>query len=74
MNESKFEARCIEAEPVTMRFRSAAIPCRWEPKPDITSYELAQLIPFFHGQWMTEEKWAELGDATRHLIRVEMPQ
>lgn len=46
------------------------VSCRFTPKEDITAYELAQLIPFFHGRWMYEEDWDALGAALqRHLSR-----
>ena len=42
----------------------------YDPQPDITAYELAQLLPIFiYGSLLTEEKWTELGSATRHLKR-----
>jgi hypothetical protein len=43
----------------------------FEPKEDITAYELAKILPFFHGQHMTEEAFAALGSANRHLKRYD---
>lgn len=42
-----------------------------DPKPDMTAYELATLLPFFLGKMMTEEDWQALGAAQRHLKRDE---
>jgi hypothetical protein len=47
---------CVEAE--------------FEPAPDITAYELAQLLPYItQGECMTECEWKEAGALTRHLKR-----
>jgi hypothetical protein len=51
----------------------------WEPKEDITAYELAKLLPFFiiasSGNWYPPEQWDAwikgLGTAVRHLREVE---
>lgn len=45
----------------------------YRPKPDITAYELARLIPFISGRLpMYERHWAELGpQVTRHIDRSE---
>lgn len=47
----------------------AYISATWNPQEDITAYEVAKLLPFFHGRHMTEDDWAALGEATRHLKR-----
>lgn len=48
------------------------VSCSYEPKPDITAYELAIILPFFMGgHGMTEKDWEALGDARRHLRRRE---
>ncbi|MFZ9972158.1 MAG: hypothetical protein ACO3GA_03620 [Candidatus Limnocylindrus sp.] len=39
----------------------------FNPAPDITAYELAILLPYFHGVPMYEETLTELGTAARHL-------
>lgn len=41
----------------------------FDPLIDITAYELAKLLPFFHGRSMTEDAFKELGTASRHLKR-----
>lgn len=41
----------------------------FDPMPDITAYELAIILPFFHGRWMHEDDWNALGAAQRHLQR-----
>lgn len=41
----------------------------FDPKEDITAYELAKILPFFHGQHMTEDAFNALGGANRHLKR-----
>lgn len=41
--------------------------CRYEPQPDITAYELAQIIPYFAGGHLTRKAWEKLGSANRHL-------
>lgn len=42
----------------------------FEPKEDITAYELAQMMPAFHGQQFFEEEWAAL-PWTRHWRRTD---
>ena len=32
----------------------------FEPKEDITAYELAQMMPIFHGQHYFDEEWEAL--------------
>lgn len=51
------------------------VSCVWEPRPDITAYELAKAIPFLLDQgWLasdlTETALAGLGDAGRHFRRL----
>lgn len=58
-------AGCIQW--VTVRPVSA----RFEPQPDITAYELAQLLPFVVGRSMWEADWSALGTAQRHLRRTD---
>lgn len=54
--KSPTSGNCIEAE--------------FEPAPDITAYELAQLLPYVtQGECMTECEWKEAGALTRHLKR-----
>lgn len=43
----------------------------YNPQPDITAYELATILPFFHGQMMTEADWDALGATQRHLKRID---
>lgn len=44
-------------------------PLSWEwcPKKDITTYELAQLIPYIHGKVLFEEDIKENPELFRHL-------
>lgn len=47
---------------------------KFEPMPDITAYELAKLLPYFHGKQMYQEDWERLGlTVTRHLQRTPKP-
>lgn len=47
------------------------IQAQYKPLPDITAFELAQLLPYLVGRHMTEADWDALGDrVTRHLERV----
>lgn len=46
------------------------ITCTYNPQPDITAYELAQIIPYFHGKSMTANDWESLGPVTRHLKKI----
>lgn len=49
------------AKPITVSY---------EPKEDITAWELAKLIPLFQPhQYITEDTLAGLGSAARHLQR-----
>jgi hypothetical protein len=48
------------AQPISVSF---------DPQPDITAYELAKLLPHFHGQPIYESDWASLGQLQRHLKR-----
>lgn len=41
----------------------------FEPKEDITAYELARLLPYLHGRPLTEVEWESLGHVARHLKR-----
>lgn len=42
----------------------------YEPREDITAYELAKLVPLFLNKLpITESTLAELGSAARHLTR-----
>lgn len=54
---------------------TAIVNCVYEPKPDITAYELALLMPFlidqaFLRRKLNEAGWLDLGTANRHLRRV----
>lgn len=41
----------------------------FEPKEDITAYELAQLLPYVtNNQPMFEEHWEQLGEMQRHFV------
>ena len=40
---------------------------RYVPQPDITIYELVQIMPFLVGALLTQEAWEKLGSANRHL-------
>ena len=54
------------------RFRAVSpISCSFEPLPDITAYELAQILPYCHGRIMWESDWEALGSAQRHLKRMD---
>lgn len=44
------------------------ITARWDPKPDITAYELALCLPIVVGGHLTREKWDALGAANRHIV------
>lgn len=46
------------------------IQCEYSPQPDITAYELAQILPYLIGRAMHESDWEKLGVATRHLKRL----
>lgn len=48
----------------TLRMRQP-IQVVFEPQPDITAYELAQILKYFHGQPIYE--LAELGELARHF-------
>lgn len=39
----------------------------WDPKEDITTYELAQLIPYIHGKVLFEEDIKENPELFRHI-------
>ncbi len=39
----------------------------WDPKEDITTYELAQLIPYTHGKALFEEDIKENPELFRHI-------
>lgn len=45
----------------------------YDPQPDITAYELSQLIPYIapFGRLMFEEDWKAIGTAARHIKRTE---
>jgi hypothetical protein len=53
---------------VEMKF-TIYVRCAFEPLPDITAYELACVLPYFHGKHMTEDDWNALGDKRRHFVR-----
>lgn len=46
-----------------------AIKADFRPRPDITAFELAIILPFILSEPLTEETWQNLGPITRHLIR-----
>ena len=54
------------------QFVKIRIPVRasFEPKEDITAYELAQIIPFFHGAHYFDEDWEAL-PWKRHFRRLD---
>ena len=53
---------CIHIEPI------AELPrYDYDPQPDITAYELALLLPHFHGVPLLQASLDKLGTATRHL-------
>lgn len=56
----------------TMTF-SQPRPMMFAPKPDMTAYELAMLMPVFFGQPMTPEFVAMVGPAMRHFEEVQPP-
>ena len=42
--------------------------CTWNPKPDITTFELAQCIPYIMCQLHDTDKWEALDESiTRHF-------
>jgi hypothetical protein len=42
--------------------------CRWKPKPDITTYELAQCLPLTFSKLHSIEDWNKLDESiTRHF-------
>ena len=45
------------------------ISATFEPQPDITAYELAQVFAYHWGNGITEEQWETLGPITRHFRR-----
>tara|TARA_R110000868_G_scaffold45308_2_gene150438 strand:- start:260 stop:493 length:234 start_codon:yes stop_codon:yes gene_type:complete len=49
------------------------IQCLFEPKEDITAFELAQLLFFMapYSKPLFQEDWDRLGEMTRHLRRKE---
>ena len=42
----------------------------FDPKEDITAYELAKCLFMIHGQHFFEDEWDSLGSWTRHFRRV----
>jgi hypothetical protein len=42
---------------------------RFEPRPDITAYELALLMPYLLGKQPSEADWQFMGAEQRHLVR-----
>ena len=43
--------------------------CKWSPKGDITTYELAICIPFMFSKLLEMEMWDELSESIkRHFI------
>ncbi len=58
--------------------RAAAGGVQWiylyDPQPDITTFELARILPVFvKGRAMGESDWNALGDALRHFRRRPAP-
>ncbi len=47
----------------------AYVTARFDPQPDITAYELAQLFPYINGAPLREADWVALGEKQRHLKR-----
>ena len=43
----------------------------YQPKSDITAFELAQLLPYLTGKHLYPDDWERLGMACRHLVRQE---
>ena len=62
----------LHVEKSDRSFSTMAMGIRSEylPLSDITAFELAQLLPFCMGRYMTEADWSSLGSATRHLKRL----
>lgn len=54
---------------VYLRENPKIIHADYEPKPDITAYELACLMPMLLGNPLTEAGWIDIGTASRHLRR-----
>jgi hypothetical protein len=50
--------------------KSVYIETTYDPKPDITVYELALLLPYMIRVPIDQAAWDKLGTATRHLKRV----
>jgi len=67
MNESS--TFCITGE-VGLLQLPQPINCIYNPQPDITAYELAQIIPYLLNKTMLKEDWDKLGNITRHLKRL----
>lgn len=65
MSASEFPAMGI----VYMHESPKIIHADYEPKPDITAYELACLMPMLLGNPLTEMGWIAIGTAARHLRR-----
>lgn len=45
------------------------ISCTFQPQPDITAFELASILQYFHGRPMLESDWTALGAMQRHFVR-----
>ncbi len=56
--------KMLVKQPVTARFK---------PLPDITAWELAQILPGLFGKAIYEEDWVALGSTTRHFERLDQP-
>ncbi len=50
------------------------VTARYAPKPDITAWELAQILPGLFGKPIYEAEWAALGSVTRHFERLDQGQ
>ncbi len=49
------------------------VTARYAPKPDITAWEIAQILPGLFGKPLYEADWVALGSATRHFERLDQP-
>jgi hypothetical protein len=61
----------IDFEPCEIVRVRMPISAVFEPKGDITAYELAQMMPAFHGRQYFAEEWDALPSWTRHWRRVD---
>lgn len=57
--------------PVTITARIVLpVQAKFKAQPDITAFELAQVLPYLFGKPMYEAEWDALGTAQRHWTRL----